>query len=71
MFSDTDRRLTETGLRSRCPARHTVADGGSGDWVGPAADGRQFDRHTNVRAVCQMAVASAGPYASPHLAPDR
>ena len=55
MFSDTDRRLTETGLRSRCPARHTVADGGSGDWVGPAADGRQFDRHTNVRAVCQMA----------------
>jgi len=34
MFLNADGRSTETG--------QTVPDGGSGDWEGPAADGRQF-----------------------------
>jgi len=38
--SDADGRLTETGQRSHF--RQAVPDGGSGDWEGPAADGRQF-----------------------------
>jgi len=43
MFLNADGRLTETGQISRCPAGQTVADGGSGDREGPAADGRQFN----------------------------
>jgi len=38
MLLDTGGRLTETEQRSHCPA-----NGGSGDWEGPAADGRQFN----------------------------
>jgi len=34
MFLNADGRLTETG--------QTVPDNGSGDWEGPAADGRQL-----------------------------
>jgi len=40
---DADGRLIETGQRSH--NRQNVANGGSGDWEGPAADGRQFHFH--------------------------
>jgi len=46
-ISDADGRSTEMGARSRdYIVRQTVPDGGSGDWEGPVADGRQLDgRH--------------------------
>ena len=41
---DTDGRLTETGQNNRYHVvRQTVANGGSGDREGPAANGRQFN----------------------------
>ena len=40
MFLNADGRLTETGRYH--VVRQAVPDGGSGDWEGPAADGRQF-----------------------------
>ena len=39
---DADGRLTETGQIAYHAVRQTVANSGSGDWEGPAADGRQF-----------------------------
>ena len=41
IFSDADGRSTERESREHI-VRHTVPNGGSGDWEGPAADGRQF-----------------------------
>ena len=40
MFLNADGRLTET--TQRYIVRPAVPNGGSGDWEGPAADGRQF-----------------------------
>jgi len=39
---NADGRLTEKWSRYHV-VRKTVPDGGSGDWEGPAADGRQFN----------------------------
>ena len=39
---DADGRLTETGQIAYHAVRQTVPNSGSGDWKGPAADGRQF-----------------------------
>jgi len=39
---DADGRLTETGQIAYHAVRQTVPNSGSGDWEGPAADGRQF-----------------------------
>jgi len=39
---DADGRLTETVDRYHV-VRQAVPDGGSGDWEGPAADGRKFN----------------------------
>jgi len=50
MFLNADGRPTETEQISRCPAGQTVADGGSGDREGPAADGRQFNGRYQTRA---------------------
>jgi len=50
MFLNADGRPTETEQISRCPAGQTVADGGSGDREGPAADGRQFHGRYQTRA---------------------
>jgi len=41
-FSDAGGRSAETEQRAHCDVRQAVPDGGSGDWEGPAADGRQL-----------------------------
>jgi len=41
MFSDADGRSAETEQSSHCPTAKLFHIMGSGDWEGPAADGRQ------------------------------
>jgi len=42
MFSDADKRLTETGHIYHV-VQQIVSNGGSGNWEGPPVDGRQFN----------------------------